>query len=532
MAIASIERVSAVVSDTGHGPVAFLVLGTATRPEGLIVRFLAPDDPIVEQVQCDVDETCIPPNIHVPRGKILWCARFTVDLHEALRQLNCGAQERPLVLSLSTCPRAGEEPRLLCQASFSSIEHDEHVCDEHVYDAGVLFVHGIGHHARGDTLVRFGEPIISFIQSWFDGVKFKWLAAWSINEAIRWCEQKQEGLSLARPSDARTFATIEAFRHLANASGSSEKSVRRSEVTPPPVLLGDVAVEDAVLSATRPDNPNAPAHATIRLSLFNRTGQLDERRLMFAESWWTNTISAPTFRELFTCGFGIIPMMFAAQAAVPVCRAVLKFTERVKQKSWPSFSIIMSILMGFIYLLAALVAAMPVELLVFLLFLLGIFPIPRLRELIIKAQLNLVGSIGQSYLLASSPMRFSAMIGQVSNDLNWLCKRCRKVLIVAHSQGAALVNYALRKTAPRELTELITLGSGLNQLSLLLEEERYRAFPLNERMSTSIKLAAWSSIFGKIMIFSYIVSRTIYYEELLAYNPLLPVLDRYIPKLA
>jgi hypothetical protein len=34
------------------------------------------------------------------------------------------------------------------------------------------------------------------------------------------------------------------------------------------------------------------------------------------------------------------------------------------------------------------------------------------------------------------------------------------------------------------------------------------------------------------MIFSYIVSRTIYYEELLAYNPLLPVLDRYIPKLA
>src|SRR5215510_9744722 len=34
------------------------------------------------------------------------------------------------------------------------------------YQLGVLFVHGIGQPARGDTLVRFGEPLCVWIDKW------------------------------------------------------------------------------------------------------------------------------------------------------------------------------------------------------------------------------------------------------------------------------------------------------------------------------------------------------------------------------
>jgi hypothetical protein len=39
------------------------------------------------------------------------------------------------------------------------------------HDLGILFIHGIGQHSRGDTLVRFGEPLLDCVRRWVDGTR-------------------------------------------------------------------------------------------------------------------------------------------------------------------------------------------------------------------------------------------------------------------------------------------------------------------------------------------------------------------------
>jgi hypothetical protein len=92
--------------------------------------------------------------------------------------------------------------------------------------------------------------------------------------------------------------------------------------------------------------------------------------------------------------------------------------------------------------------------------------------LILQVQLALIGSVSQSYVLISGALRLAAMTRQVSHDLRWLCQQCESVIIVAHSQGAAIVHHALRKGIPPEIKQLVTLGAGLKQLTILLEERR------------------------------------------------------------
>jgi hypothetical protein len=251
-------------------------------------------------------------------------------------------------------------------------------------------------------------------------------------------------------------------------------------------VLGDVTVQDAVL-ATRSDKPNAPAYAKIDLSLVDHDGQVRDAQLMFAESWWTNSILVPNFRELFAWGFVVVPMMLGLQGAGRVCHAANKAWKSLKQKHLlEGCAAVTQTLSAFVYLLAGIALAIPLEIVLALLFVMGLLPIPKWRELILKVQLTLVGSVGQSYVLVSGPIRLAAMVGQVSHDLRWLCQHCRTVMIVAHSQGAAIVHHALLKEVLPEVRELVTLGSGLKQLTILLEEQR----------STSIIPSAWVSLVG------------------------------------
>jgi hypothetical protein len=81
----------------------------------------------------------------------------------------------------------------------------------------------------------------------------------------------------------------------------------------------------------------------------------------------------------------------------------------------------------------------------------------------------MANSLGDSYVLASSQVRFSAMYSQVRRDIQWLSltKKCDEVVVIAHSQGAAVAHEALCQEPQLRVSRFITLGSGQGKLHAL-----------------------------------------------------------------
>src|SRR5207248_3278939 len=81
--------------------------------------------------------------------------------------------------------------------------------------------------------------------------------------------------------------------------------------------------------------------------------------------------------------------------------------------------------------------------------------------------------VGDSYAFLKRPIQRSAVTGQFHRDLRWVSDRCDQMVIVAHSQGAAVAHLALRQGLPSKRNEencrLITFGSGLKKLEELAE---------------------------------------------------------------
>ena len=92
---------------------------------------------------------------------------------------------------------------------------------------------------------------------------------------------------------------------------------------------------------------------------------------------------------------------------------------------------------------------------------------PRVRPF----TLELTRSAGDAYLLLRQPAMLAAMVGRLRADVAWMSERCENVVIVAHSQGAALSHLLLRRgeelldgpSKQRPLT-LVTFGAAVWRL--------------------------------------------------------------------
>lgn len=132
-------------------------------------------------------------------------------------------------------------------------------------------------------------------------------------------------------------------------------------------------------------------------------------------------------------------------------------------------------------LLLALVMLSPLILVVFtVLFLLGlvasVLPINALRTAVMKAQLISIGTIGDTKRLIDSPTHAGAIKSPVVDGIAWLRARgCNKVVVLAHSQGAAVTCKALLDLGaglhgPPErmrIDSFISIGTGLPKVHQL-----------------------------------------------------------------
>jgi tetratricopeptide (TPR) repeat protein len=296
---------------------------------------------------------------------------------------------------------------------------DEFDNDVPLYELGVLFVHGIGQSGRAETLLRFGEPLRASIES------------------VATPDQPPAGL------------------------GSEAPAVR-------------VAVSAATLE---PDDAHSPAHAELHIAGATRASSLNagtvasggsgESRWLMAEAWWAKKFPTPTFGDIVSFSFEILPWTllahfdrrfrrigFALYSALDGRRHL----SRLPTLLWRWFveGAKVTLMLALSPLLLAAISS---------LVLLGVLPITPVRDFAGAVQRTLAATVGDSFVFMRQPFTGAAICQSVTSDLEWLAARCKKVVVVAHSQGGAIAHRVLRGpvTAPCDL--LVTFGSGLAKLA-------------------------------------------------------------------
>lgn len=293
-------------------------------------------------------------------------------------------------------------------------------------DVGFVFVHGIGTHKPGDTLLTHAEPLVSWVSDWND------------------------------------------------AMGRDRISIERID------LDGDGA---------------GPAHASVTIPL--DFGQ--EARWLLAEAHWADSFPPPGSRAV---------VLWGARFAVRILRRVvghlarpadlaytksLKAMGSVKETSIEAnernpatgYTSGASLVVATMYLVLGvlLFAAgiwIPVVAYVLALVLIGLvgvlgtwavaavllvaLKVPGLKAKVAPFALNLATSVGDTYTLLSRPLLAAAMRDRVVSSIVWVRERADHVVVVAHSQGAALSTRAIlhdSRLRDVQVDALVTLGGAV-----------------------------------------------------------------------
>jgi hypothetical protein len=304
------------------------------------------------------------------------------------------------------------------------------------FELGILFIHGMGEQARGDTITQMGDAFT------------EWLRRWLSNDRFR----------------------------LQDANLRSREGTVAGTISP----------------AT-----SGRANATVVLQRTNDPGDEGQRWLL-AESWWADAFRPATFGELAWWAIGVGPWLIAGQLA-GLQQRLFRPGDGLVQRviDWVVFALL--------FLTAALVAAI-IAPLAFVLLLLSLIPIPVIGGVAQSLARNLAGSFGDLLIFVRSPVRFAAMAERVRQDIEWIDSECKRVMVVAHSQGSAVAWHAIRRTAqadrrkkPEERTQLalfLTFGQAFRKLKALhrlhtrVGRERQLEFAGLAFVSTLLLLAA------------------------------------------
>ena len=253
-----------------------------------------------------------------------------------------------------------------------------------------------------------------------------------------------------------------------------------------------------------------PAHAWLQLGCIGLDGTVSQTKWLLAESWWAGAFGVPSFRDLIGPSPKLIPAVVGLHFGAGVRRA-WRPTGFPKILDYALRSV--RVALSVVALFAGLVLAAAALVVLFAFYPLALLPIAALRTFASAVQRLLTATLGDSYVLVTSPVRTAAILSRIRRDLEWLAPQCDKIAIVAHSQGAALTYLLLQQAtsavklgereedtqAPewlRKLDLLFTFGSGLRKLA---EMQRISA-----QGSSQVWIYAPFALIGPLAFFSMI----------------------------
>ena len=341
---------------------------------------------------------------------------------------------------------------------------------ERRHDLGLLFVHGIGEQERGATLVTAGEALHAWLHRWFRGITRSWRAAGLADEQLfEWQRRRKQQLWQQR-GEERALPRFEALRTLL---GNMRTVAAGTPLPPLESVRNDVA--GGILAATaslrdphlRDGGEGAPAHAPLELLAIDTDGKEHRSRWLLAESWWAQAFTEPTFRQLALWLVQALPWTLGRHYGSRVGRAWRTANQAATSRVLARLRALPEVIANLALLVLATPFAVVAQAVLLLLVLVALLPIARLRSALAGLERTLAATLGDSLVLLSSPLQQAAMVAQIRRDAAWLATRCKRVTIVAHSQGAALAHMALRDERPPNVALLLTCGSGLRKLEEL-----------------------------------------------------------------
>ncbi|MEE8602972.1 hypothetical protein [Euzebya tangerina] len=182
----------------------------------------------------------------------------------------------------------------------------------------------------------------------------------------------------------------------------------------------------------------------------------------FQEGWWARAFAPPSFAEVVHWSTTVLPWVLLTHLRTVYDRA----RGRVVRSAGAS-RLVLGLGQSVVALLVLLCGLLATPLLVALMgvvLVLGAVPIPWIRTIAVRVQAALAGSVGDSFVLLGSPTRAAAITASVRRSLHQLSAAYDRVVIVAHSQGAAVAYEAATSANIPNLHRFVTFGSGLRKL--------------------------------------------------------------------
>ena len=402
----------------------------------------------------------------------MWVAEIDVLAPPAVPPIVIGRQPVPVNV----------RARYLYGTEFEVIECFDEIAPIDEFDLGVLFVHGIGHQRRAETLAQWSAPLLRWINAWFGGATVDLAAklpdprveGW-LNKLLKYERNKLDvdyvdrahfTVRLVRKALAPTFKSwkeeLEATSARVNAMHAMslptpqdcddaafviDKLEREFQAR---AVGGSAELREAYVLDVGTHSID-PSSVEMRVKAMAPDGYMLRSRWMLAESHWAETFWAPSFY-----GFGRWCLLTA-----PILLVHYIALARLRHPAWLSW----------IPRVVALSIAVTVAQLGFaLLTTLWLIPWERLRKGVLRVQLQLASVVGDSYVLLQDPVQRRAILDRVQRDLEWLVKRCRAVVLIAHSQGAAVAEIVLsqrEEAGSGKIPAFATLGAGVQTLNAI-----------------------------------------------------------------
>ncbi|HET7028933.1 MAG TPA: hypothetical protein VFI34_00350 [Candidatus Limnocylindrales bacterium] len=236
-----------------------------------------------------------------------------------------------------------------------------------------------------------------------------------------------------------------------------------------PTDASDLARPGATQLLVREADAHAPAHTEVRI----RTHDDDTPHLwLMAEARWDEAFTPPAFRQVLTWAIGVVPWTVLTQFIGPVI-------DESRLLSADLFSILRWLVNVSVAAVLALVVAVVVQAFALALLILSIIPLDAVRDVVSRLQRFASTSVGDLYMVLTSPVQRAALTGAVQRDIDWLRARgCRRIAVVAHSQGGYVAYQALADPYHRDVELFVTFGSGLIRLTESEQARRTGWLPL------------------------------------------------------
>ena len=415
------------------------------------------------------------PGVRDPRPAHFWCSELDLTMHPKFPPIQLGLQPVPLWV----------------EAKYLQIGDDYAVTKAvpalplaKAFPVGVLFVHGIGTQTKSETLTDWTAPLLRWINAWFDAASRclaeraapddveGWLASLLVHESWESFDKDADvRSSLAQKFAERTFAKNQGSE-LAALKENFRRSLAMSDLRALEPAEREAATRFAAYVQTQlhsgaisgvaeladarlidGDAPvTQPSTVEVRVSALTPTGEVERSTWLMAESHWAESFRQPAFAPFGVWCLRVAPIIWVHYFAMIVARS-----GRPWLRSVGSLLILATVLLVWVVLLIVLFPVLVV-------------PWAPLRAMLLSVQRALAGVVGDSYIFVQDSVQRRAIVDRVRRDVEWMSQRCRQIVVVAHSQGAAVADLAvnnIREYKADSLHALVTLGAGVQVLKQL-----------------------------------------------------------------